>query len=64
MTPHHWIIEVLTDLQGFALQNDMPDLARHLEQTLDLATRELARLGNPVEDIAPKGIGCCGQSGG
>lgn len=43
--PQHWIIDVLTDLQGFARQNDMPDLAQHLDQTLALAAAELARSG-------------------
>ena len=52
--PHQWIIDVLTDLQGFARQNDMPDLAQHLDQTLALATAELSRFGDvePEDGVA------------
>ncbi len=60
--PHQWIIDVLIDLQGFARQNDMPDLAQHLDQTLALAARELARAGRPLDEAAPEDFGCWGPT--
>ena len=38
-----WIIEVLSDLRNFARQNDLPDLAAELDQTLAVAFRTLGR---------------------
>lgn len=56
MMPQHWVIEVLTDLQGFARRNDMPVLAQHLDQTLAVAAQELARRGgDPTRDIESDG---------
>lgn len=63
MKPHHWIIDVLADLQGFARQNDMPTLAQHLDQTLALAMQELARVGGADPcDTGAEGAQCRGWS--
>ena len=37
-----WIIDVLSDLQAFAWQNDLPLLANQLEQTVLAARAEIA----------------------
>ena len=45
MMLQHWVIEVLTDLQGFARRNDMA-----------VAAQELARRGgDPTRDIESDG---------
>lgn len=44
---HTWIVDVLTDLQTYARQNRMPDLAQQVEQTLRVARAEIARQENP-----------------
>ncbi|WP_371156363.1 hypothetical protein [Jannaschia sp. 2305UL9-9] len=37
----NWIIEVLTDLRGFASVNDLPTLAAQLEDALVVAVAEI-----------------------
>jgi len=37
-----WILDVLTDLRTFAVQNDLPQLATRLEETAALAHLEIA----------------------
>ncbi len=41
---HHWIIDVLADLQAYAQRNGLPALARQLEDTGLLANVEIASL--------------------
>ncbi|WP_208350472.1 hypothetical protein [Pseudaestuariivita rosea] len=37
-----WIMDVLLDLRAYALQNDLPNLAEHLEEASLLAATEMA----------------------
>jgi len=37
-----WIVDVLADLKTFARQNDMGQLAEHLDETMMVAAAELA----------------------
>lgn len=39
---HLWILDVLSDLKTFADQNDLPVLARQLEDTVIVAEAEFA----------------------
>lgn len=41
-----WILDVLTDLQTFAAQNDLPELATRLEETALIAGREIMGQGH------------------
>ncbi|MFN6924640.1 MAG: hypothetical protein ACK4P8_03235 [Tabrizicola sp.] len=38
---HDWIFDVLSDLQDYAWQNDLPDLAMKVEEALAVALREV-----------------------
>ncbi len=38
---HDWIFDVLSDLHDYACRNDLPELARHVEETLVTARREI-----------------------
>ena len=40
-----WILDVLTDLQTFAAQNNLPHLAQRLEDTAMLASLEIEAVG-------------------
>ncbi len=42
---HDWIFDVLSDLHSYASANDLPDLARKVEETLVLARREIGASG-------------------
>lgn len=42
MRRHDWILDMLSDLQDYALANDLPDLAASVEGTLAIARRETA----------------------
>lgn len=39
---NEWIIDVLTDLQNFARQNDMPDLVTKLDDSLNAARAQVS----------------------
>lgn len=45
---HDWIFDVLSDLQDYARQNDLHDLALKVEEALEVALRE-------VEAVAEQG---------
>ncbi len=51
---HHWIIDVLADLQAYAQRNGLPALARQLEDTGLLANVEIASL---LDEPATRRIG-------
>jgi hypothetical protein len=42
---HHWILDVLADLRSFARCNGLAALAEQLDDTVLVATAEIARLG-------------------
>jgi hypothetical protein len=42
MRRHDWIIDLLTDLQDYAVANGLPDLALSVEAALVIARREAA----------------------
>ncbi len=52
-----WILDVLADLQTFAAQNGLPDLAGRLEETATLADREIMSLGGEVRSFVRLGDG-------
>jgi hypothetical protein len=54
---HHWILDVLADLRGFARRNDLNELAEHLTGTLALAEAEIGRQGRPPAEAAPRFAG-------
>ncbi|MEM7731532.1 MAG: hypothetical protein AAF280_01975 [Pseudomonadota bacterium] len=39
-----WLLDVIADVKSFARQNDLPDLASHMETAWLLATAEIASL--------------------
>ena len=39
---NNWIIDVLGDLRAFASKNDLPRLARQLDDTLEVAAADVA----------------------
>jgi len=43
-----WIIEILDDLKSFAQENEMPDLARQLERSLEIAHRDVPTKGRAL----------------
>lgn len=45
---HDWIFDTLSDLADYASRNDLPELARKVEETLVTARREIK-----VETEAP-----------
>ncbi|GIT91267.1 hypothetical protein JANAI62_17230 [Jannaschia pagri] len=55
----NWIIEVLGDLRGFAVMNDLPTLADQLEEAIVVAIAEI-----PPEDTASAGAGPNGAEAG
>ena len=38
---HDWIFDMLSDLHDYASRNDLPELARQVEETLATARREI-----------------------
>jgi hypothetical protein len=42
---HDWIFDVLSDLHAYALRNDLPELARKVEEALAVAEREIDAAG-------------------
>jgi hypothetical protein len=48
---HGWIIDVLADLKTFAQGNNLPLLARHLEDTALIAAIETSQL---VDVVVPR----------
>lgn len=40
---HDWIFDVLADLHEYASQNDLPGVARKVEEAMDEMQREAAR---------------------
>ncbi|UWQ21665.1 hypothetical protein [Jannaschia sp. W003] len=55
----HWIIEVLGDLRIFADANDLPCLARRLEEVAQGAEEEIARAApaeTEADDTADRGL--------
>lgn len=69
---HKWIIDVLADLQSFAVLNEMPVLAAKLEETLVVARREYPIIhddalfvgtgGQGETGILHKGLGTSGRA--
>lgn len=49
---HKWIIDVLADLEAFAVNNDLPSLAGELRKTAFVASAEIAS----IDDQAPSGM--------
>ena len=41
----HWILDVLSDMKGFASRNGLHALAEHLDDTLLIAAGEIRRAG-------------------
>ncbi len=39
-----WILDVIADVRSFARQNDLPDLASHMDTAWLLASAEIASL--------------------
>ncbi len=54
---HDWILDVLADLKAYADQNDLPALARQLDETARIASAEIAssRDGTPIAAILDDG---------
>lgn len=54
---YDWVLDVLTDLKAFAHANGLSALADHLDETLSVATAEIAlRRGDPAgEEAGPSG---------
>lgn len=52
-----WILDVLTDLQTFATQNELPELANYLEETAVVADREIKSLGAGARSFVRLGDG-------
>ncbi len=44
MMRNEWILDVLADLKTFALSNNLPSLAEHLDDTALVAMAEIASL--------------------
>lgn len=38
-----WMLDVLADMRGFALMNDMTDLAEQLDRAAEIAKRDAAQ---------------------
>ena len=47
---HEWILDVIADLRAFARQNDLPDLASHMDTAWLLASAEIASLAGDPDD--------------
>ena len=41
---HEWVLDVIADMRTFARQNDLPDLASHMDTAWLLASAEIASL--------------------
>ncbi len=39
---NEWILDVLSDLRGFAIKQSMPDLAEHLDDAILMAAAQLS----------------------
>ncbi len=52
-----WILDVLADLQNFAAQNDLPELAVCLGETAAVADREIKSSGVGVRSFVRFGDG-------
>lgn len=62
---HQWVIDVLLDLQSYAMVNELPQLAARIEETLAQARKEiLCKSGDPVPDGGLDGEGDGGSDGG
>lgn len=46
---HEWILDVIADMRTFARQNDLKDLASHMDTAWLLASAEIASL--PRDEI-------------
>lgn len=47
----HWILDVLSDVKGFASQNGLHTLAEHLDSTLLIAAAEIRRAAPETMDF-------------
>ena len=47
---HEWILDVIADIRSFARQNDLPDLASHMDTAWLLASAEIASLSRDTDD--------------
>lgn len=57
---HDWMIDVLTDLQSFAKQNEFRRLSEHLEDVIHIAAAEIAAkecVRTPREQNEPEDTG-------
>lgn len=61
-----WILDVLTDLRGFAMSNGLPKLAEQLDDTVLLAACELVSLpeGGDARGANARRVEFCGDFGG
>ena len=50
---NEWLLDVIADLKTFAGQNGMDQLARHLEQTRDIALTEMSSRGEGAPMAMP-----------
>jgi hypothetical protein len=50
---HDWIFDVLSDLQDYATQNDLPELALKVDEAMSVARREIETAGGTVPDAVP-----------
>ena len=44
-----WILDVIADVRSFARQNDLPDLASHMDTAWLLASAEIASLSKEYD---------------
>ena len=57
---NYWMLDVLTDLQVFAGNNDLPDIAGGIDELIDIAAAEIAL---KVGDVPTKVQGQDGIAG-
>jgi hypothetical protein len=48
---HDWILDVLADLEAYALQNDLPGFARKVEEAMAEVRREAELSGDPAPPV-------------
>ena len=51
---HDWILEVLADLESYAWQNDLPGVARKVEEAIAEFRREVAQPDKPTASLLPR----------
>ena len=51
---HDWLFEVLADMKSYAERHGMSDLAAKIDETAEVARRDVARAGEDPDDDLPK----------